>query len=182
MSDTHGPASSRDAAGGSAVHLPEPSAWAIPGVELGDFLRHVVGSYRRYVGQSLTPPAPADPVDDELLEVLYEAPFALLCHDGGADPRFVYANLTAQRLWERSWDDFVGLPSRLSAEPDDRDARARMLAEVARRGCITDYTGVRISASGRRFAIRDAHVWNVVDQQGAQLGQAARIDTWVFLD
>ena len=32
---------------------------------------------------------------------------------------------------------------------------------------IDDYTGVRISASGRRFRIDKAVVWNLVDQEGS---------------
>ena len=47
---------------------------------------------------------------------LYEhAPFGLLAHDTSADPRFVYANSTAQGCFGYAWEEFVGLPSRLSA-------------------------------------------------------------------
>lgn len=118
---------------------------------------------------------------DAMASALYTAPFALLAHDGGHDPRFTYANLAAQRLWERPWEEFVGLPSRLSAEPDDRATRARMLAEVAETGYIANYSGVRVSASGQRFLIADAHVWNLVDATGVRVGQAARIGSWQAL-
>jgi hypothetical protein len=30
---------------------------------------------------------------------------------------FCYANRTAQRLWGLTWEEFIRLPSRLSAEP-----------------------------------------------------------------
>ena len=39
----------------------------------------------------------------------------VLCHDGSDDPRFLYANRAALLLFGRSWDEMVGLPSRLSA-------------------------------------------------------------------
>ena len=41
----------------------------------------------------------------------------LLMHGNEADPVFCYANRTAQRLWGLTWDEFIRLPSRLSAEP-----------------------------------------------------------------
>jgi hypothetical protein len=133
----------------------------------------IAESFQRLVGQPLLAVSRA-----QLPSALYAAPFALLAHDGGADPRFTYANLTAQRLWERDWQQFVGLPSRLSAEPDDRLARAHMLQQVSESGFVADYTGVRISASGVRFRIADAHVWNLNDSSGNPVGQAARIGTW----
>jgi hypothetical protein len=39
-----------------------------------------------------------------------------------------------------------------------------MLAEA--QGYFTGYRGIRISATGRRFLVRGATVWNVVDQEG----------------
>ena len=48
--------------------------------------------------------------------------------------------------------------------------RAGRRACVSAHGYIDDYSGVRISASGRRFVIRDAVVWNVVDAQGRHHG------------
>jgi len=57
-----------------------------------------------------------------------------------------------------------------------------MLARLAHQGCIADYSGIRISHSGRRFRIDDAIVWNVVDARDMQLGQAACFSRWHFLD
>lgn len=116
-----------------------------------------------------------------MAEQLYNAKFALLAHDGGADPVFVYANRTAQRLWRLSWGEFVGLPSRLSAEPDARAVRAAMLARVDRDGYVDDYAGVRVDSRGQRFRIEGACIWNV-EHRGARLGQAARIDRWTALE
>jgi hypothetical protein len=48
-------------------------------------------------------------------------------------------------------------------------------------GFIDDYRGIRISASGRRFEIRSAVVWNVIDQTGAHWGQAATFSHWDYL-
>lgn len=69
-----------------------------------------------------------------------------------------YANLTAQRLFEMTWYEITSLPSRLSAEPESREERARLLAAVSKRGFIEDYCGVRVSSSGRCIMIEQETV------------------------
>ena len=105
---------------------------------------------------------------------LYEAaPFAVLAHDGSADPLFVYANRMAQRCFGYTLDEMIGMPSRLSAEAPDRAARARLLEAVARDGFVEGYAGIRIDKAGRRFPIVDCVVWELIDEAGARHGQAA---------
>jgi hypothetical protein len=58
------------------------------------------------------------------------------------------------------------MPSRRSAEPLAQTERAQLLARVSAHGFIDDYSGIRISARGRRFRIDRATVWNVVDAAG----------------
>jgi len=55
-----------------------------------------------------------------------------------------------------SWAELTRTPSRLTAEAPNREERARLLAAVTARGFIDDYSGVRISKSGRRFRIARA--------------------------
>ena len=74
------------------------------------------------------------------------------------------------------------MPSRLSAEPDLRSERAALMARVTRDGFIDDYSGVRVSATGRRFRIQKATVWNLDDDAGTRHGQAAAFSDWAFLD
>jgi hypothetical protein len=134
------------------------------------WVAQMVASHRRLVGRELAAQLPAA----ELGEWLYrEAPFCLLGHDGAADPRFVYANETAQRCFEYPWSELVGLPSRLSALPGVREERAALLAAVARDGFASGYRGLRVAKSGRRFWIEDVTVWNVLDREGRCIGQAA---------
>jgi hypothetical protein len=135
-------------------------------------LRH---AHRHWTGVELIG-AEADPAGTA--RALYEAPFAVLAHDTAADPCFTYANLTAQRLFERDWRDIIGLPSRLSAEAPARAEREALLARVAAHGFIDDYSGIRIARSGRRFRIEHATVWNLIDAHGALLGQAACFSHW----
>ncbi|MGV9383648.1 MEKHLA domain-containing protein [Nonomuraea sp. NPDC003707] len=69
--------------------------------------------------------------------------------------------------------EFVGLPSRLSAEPDRREDRRALLDAVRRDGFATGYRGQRIAKSGGRFWIEDVTMWNLVDGDGLLVGQAA---------
>jgi len=132
-------------------------------------------NYQRLTGHNLLP---AGPSPEAMARALYEAPFVLLSHDTAEDPVFTYANLAAQKLFAMPWTEIVGLPSRFSAEPLVREERQRLLAQVARRGYIADYRGVRIAKDGRRFLIAHATVWNLADATGAPTGQAATFDEW----
>ena len=107
-----------------------------------------------------------------------EAPFALLAHNTEADPCFIYANRTAQSCFEYSWEEFLQLRSRFSAEAPDRLERQRQLEEVARTGYVSGYRGIRVARSGRRFWIENGVIWQLVDAQGRCHGQAAVFDTW----
>jgi hypothetical protein len=140
------------------------------------FAELLSSSFERVVGSALLPPGVAD--TDEARWLYAEAPFVLLAHDTSADPLFVYANRTAQACFEYGWDEFVGMPSRLSAEAPNREERRRFMEGVLRRGYVDDYRGLRIAKSGRRFWIDDATVWNLVDAGGALHGQAALVRRW----
>ncbi|KGM30960.1 MEKHLA domain-containing protein [Inquilinus limosus MP06] len=142
-----------------------------------DFLRLLSGSHARLVG---TPLLPEDAGDDaDRAQWLYEsAPFCVLAHNTDADPRFVYANKAAQARFEYGWDEFITLPSRLSAEAPDRAERQRLLDTVTRDGFIADYRGIRIAKSGRRFRIEKAVVWQLIDEAGTLHGQAAAFGEW----
>jgi len=148
---------------------------------ISDFSRHVAilrDSYRRWMGRDLLP-FPLDETD--AVQWLEGAPFALVSHGTEDDPVFNYANRTALQLFEMSWDVMTALPSRLSAGPMDRAERARLLERVARDGYIDDYSGIRVTGSGRQFRIARATVWNLLDEWGHDYGQAALIPEWSHL-
>lgn len=132
-------------------------------------------SYRHWTGDDLLP---LDLNDDEAIAALDMADFAIVSHDTRNDPTFNYGNRTALELFEMSWEAFTRLPSRLSAEPMVRADRDRLLQRVAQQGHIDDYTGVRISKNGNRFLVRNASVWNLLDESGAYYGQAALLREW----
>ena|ERR1035441_5983660 len=117
----------------------------------------------------------------ELAEQIFHAPFVLVSHGTEADPVLNYGNAAALALWEMSWAELTRTPSRLTAEAPNREERARLLAAVTSRGFIDDYSGVRISKTGRRFMISRATVWNLISETGRPCGQAARFSHWKFL-
>jgi hypothetical protein len=135
-------------------------------------------SYHRWTGQHLIPEIVADDVAPQALD---QASFAVVSHNTAADPVFNYGNRTALCLFEMDWGHFTTLPSRLSAEPLIRTERERLLQRVSQNGYIDDYSGVRISSSGKRFLIRNATVWNILDEHGQPYGQAALLREWQFL-
>lgn len=117
----------------------------------------------------------------QLAKNLYHAPFVVLAHESAPDPVFFYANLQAQHLFEMSWQEMVTLPSRLSAEPLAREERQRLLDRVSSHGYIDNYTGIRISKTGKRFLIENATVWNLIDSAGLVVGQTAAFTDWSTL-
>lgn len=135
-------------------------------------------SYQRLLNRPLL-----EPLNERNLgRQVYFADFALLSHNAETDPIFNYANQTVLYLFELSWADLITLPSRLSAEPVNREERERLLARVTADGYIEDYSGIRIAKTGKRFLIQRAVVWNVHDEQGNYHGQAAFFKNWTFLN
>ncbi len=130
-------------------------------------------SFRQYLGRDLHSKGAA--------RAIYDAPFPVLSHNTAADPVLTYGNLAAQRLWEMNWATLTTMPSRLTAEPQHRDTRAAMFDRMRQQGFIDDYTGVRISASGRRFEIQNAVIWSLADADGVKQGEAATFHEFEYL-
>lgn len=148
----------------------------LPRADLATPTRLILANFRRLLGRDLVAPEPGRPPE----ETLFLAPPAVLSALGpfGTDHAFNYLNRTALDLFETTWDDIIGLPSSASAEPVHRDERRRLLDEVGRHGFIENYSGIRISRQGRRFRILRATVFNLLDDKGTYLGQAATFADW----
>ena len=138
----------------------------------------IARSLKLWTGRDLLPEnfTPA-----ELAEKIFHAPFVLVSHGTEPDPVLNYGNAAALALWEMSWAELTRTPSRLTAEAPNREERARLLAAVTANGFIDDYSGVRISKTGRRFRLAQATVWNLLDERGDYSGQAAMFSRWEFL-
>lgn len=112
---------------------------------------------------------------------LFEAPVVVVSHGTEPDPILNYDNQAALDLWETTWEQLVGMPSRLTAEPVNRAERERMLQQANSQGHFDGYRGVRISSSGRRFLVENAVIWTVLNDYGITVGQAASFSQWRLL-
>ena len=141
-------------------------------------IQWLLDSYRHWLGTDLMDRGGSA---SEQAERLYLAPCVVVSHGIESDPILNSANAIALTLWEMPLEQFLKTPSRLTAEPVHRDERARMLDITRRQGYIDDYRGIRVSATGRRFRIDRAIVWNILDDQNQPAGQAATFSEWEFL-
>ncbi len=133
-------------------------------------------SFRYWMGRDVIAPGPGR------AQRLYDAQAIIVAHGTEAEPVFWFGNRAAQRVWELDWPAFTRLPSRQSAPSGGDETRRRaLLAQATRDGFITGLSGVRMSARGRRFWIEDVIVWNLVDAQGVDHGQAATYQRWRYL-
>lgn len=143
------------------------------------FSRLLIDSYRNLVGSNLVEPSSSD---IEISRALFSAPFVVVAHGTQVDPILCYGNLAALKLWEMTWDQLTSTPSRLTAEPGARDERERLLRDALTCGFSQNYRGVRISSTGKRFWIEDVTVWNVLNDAGERIGQAAMFEKWKMID
>ncbi len=133
----------------------------------GARLALLAASFQRLTGRLLAP-------DGDL----WSAQAAILAHNTKDPPRFFYGNARTLALFKLTAADFLGRPSYTSAEPAHRDERARMFALLEAHDVVPDYAGVRVAADGTRFRIKDAVIWNLVDEAGVRRGQAAWFEKW----
>lgn len=170
------PAAAIPEAGSEAI-APDPPWLDSRGLELAD---QILSSHHSTWGRPLLA-LPSDAPPRLRAQELFSAAAVVLAHDGGADPRLIYANRAALSLWRRTWNTMVGMPSRLTAAASERPARAGALADALRTGGIRGYGGIRIDSAGRRFRIEAARLWTLRDAQGRTCGQAARFSSWWWI-
>lgn len=143
-------------------------------------LEAIAASYANHVGKTLgeeTIPEEIAAADREtqLAWLDASAPFGVLAHNTESDPKFIYANKAALEMFDYALDEFLGMPSRLSAAPERQPARAEFLKRVVELGVAHGYADIRVDRSGRSFRIRDGSLWQVAAADGSPIGQAALI-------
>jgi hypothetical protein len=116
----------------------------------------------------------------ELAKQLFEAPFHVASHGTENDPILNYGNQKSLNMWELSWEEFIKIPSRKTAELIEQVERNRLLAETTQKG-FCYFSGIRITSTGKRFKINDGIVWNLIDEQQKYQGQAAVYSDYDFL-
>jgi MEKHLA domain len=137
--------------------------------------QHLLNSFKALTNQDLIDRTSSFEIQ---ASELFYAKFVVVSHDTAPDPIFNYGNQAALDLWEFDWQQFTALPSRLSAEPLAQIHRDRLLQEVKNQGYIANYRSIRITRTGKRFWVENATIWNVTDENGKCLGQAATFSKW----
>ncbi|KNC99940.1 uncharacterized protein SPPG_05313 [Spizellomyces punctatus DAOM BR117] len=157
--------------------------WYHTPTTLGNVHRAIV-SFHHYFNQTLVP-FTARPSKNELLKVadtVYALPFIFLTHTGtptgGHDPIYNFGNEKALSVFGRTPAELLQFPSRLSAGPDERTRREDFMREVAVKGCVKDYDCIRVKKDGSPLKMWDGYVWNVRDESGEIVGQAAMFKKW----
>lgn len=118
----------------------------------------------------------------ELAEALFYANLVVVSHGIQEDPILNYGNQKALDLWAMDWSKFTRTPSRLTAEPINRAERSAMLERAKNKGYIDNYNSIRIASDGRKFYIKQAIIWNLIDVSGNKCGQAATFNKWQELN
>ena len=138
----------------------------------------IINTYKHWLNLDLVEP---NLNEIEKAKALYDAPFVVVSHGTESNPIFNYANKTAQILWELDWEEFTQMPSNKSVESSLREEREILLRNLKKSGFSKDYTGTRISKTGKRFDIINTVVWDMFDQNNIYRGQAANFAKWEFL-
>lgn len=135
----------------------------------------ILNSYKKLLKQELIQRS-----NDKLADAktLYFADFVVLSHNANPDPIYNYGNQKALNLWEMNWEQLIITPSRNTTEPISREEREALLREANLKGFITNYGGIRISSTGKRYLIEDITLWNLTDEKGKYCGQAATFSQW----
>ncbi|MFI8221635.1 MEKHLA domain-containing protein [Pseudomonas sp. NPDC085632] len=134
-------------------------------------IRQLDESYRHWTGEGLPCPVPHPGSREEWIH--HQAPYSVLSHNDLDDPCFVYANECALACFKYSREIFYAMPSRFSASSLDRLARQALLEVVSDKGIASGYCGYRVDRQGAAFMIHDGIVWEVLNEAGIRIGQAA---------
>lgn len=134
--------------------------------------QYLLDSYAHWTGKELISRRDSS---FEQAQRLFDSLFVVVSPALQDDPVLNYGNRTALDLWEMDWDRFTQTPSRLTAEPVNREERARMLSQARKQGYLPDYRSIRISSTGKRFLVERATIWAIQQPDGTTLRQGATL-------
>ncbi len=110
--------------------------------------------------------------------LLFNMSNPVMAHDAKDDPCLNYVNAKALELWHRSWNEMIGMPSKLTAPKKERQKRQNDLNKVNTENPIQNYQGIRINSKGELFCISNARIWTIFNEKGHPCGQAATFTNW----
>jgi hypothetical protein len=145
---------------------------------LKDYIFLITNSLKKLTSIEIVDPSLS--IEEQAKQVFHSG-YVLLAHNASNEPIFNYANQRALQLFEMSWDEFTNMPSKYSAESDERGKREKFLAEVEEKGYSKNYSGIRISKTGKRFEIKNVILWNVYDSENKRIAQAALFDEYNYI-
>ncbi len=102
----------------------------------------------------------------------------VIAHDKQDDPCLIYANASALQLWQMSWDEMIGMPSRQTAPKDAQRQRQAILNKAITKTAIKGYRGIRVNKKGEKFFIDNVKIWTIWDNDNSAIGQAASFASW----
>ena len=166
------------------AELPSPPPWL--SLEAQALAGLLLSSHQQAFSTPLIAGLASDTSPGLAAQELFAAEVVMLAHDGAnpcgdPGPRLIYVNRAALRLWQHSWREMVGMPSRLTAAPTERASRSQALAKAQDQGALQGYRGVRVNSQGRRFQITNARLWTLRDKYNEPCGQAAAFNSWWWL-
>ena len=102
----------------------------------------------------------------------------VLSHDNTNDPLINYSNALALKLWDKTWAEMIGMPSRLTAPKNEQKKRARVIKDALLKDFSIGYDGIRVSGKGVLFRIKNVRIWKIWDENSNEYGQAATFSDW----
>ena len=143
----------------------------------GARLALIAESFARLAGKPLVDLTPGG-----FEEAMWHAPRAIVAYGIEPEPRFFYGNRVALEVLAMTSGELIGTIANRLGEPVLREEQSRMIAGLARHDIVDMYAVVGLAANGRRYAISNAQLWNLVDRHGGHHGRAATFADWQFLD
>ncbi len=146
--------------------------------EILKLIKRVRTSYKKNFGEDLVNLSNSLESEITINNIIFNQMHPLLIHNIEDDPKIKYANAAALKLWKLTWDQMIGMPSKLTAPPEERKQRLEHLNKVIKNKPIKEYNGIRIDSKGTRFKINNAKIWTILDETGKNVGQAATFNSW----
>jgi hypothetical protein len=137
----------------------------------------IVDSFQRLAGKPLVDLTPSG-----FEEAMWDAPRAIVAYGNEPEPRLFYANRIAIELLAVDANELIGTIANNLVEPVLREERSRLIGGLEQHDIVDVYAVVGVAANGRRFAISNAQVWNIVDRHGGRHGLGTTFAAWQFLD
>ena len=135
-------------------------------------------SYQNAFGEHLLPFPNSFNSELEAAKAIFSMNNPVMCHDRAKDPYLNYANQAALQIWDRSWNEIIGMPSRLTAPEGAQKTAKYALNQAIKKHACKNYQGIRVISKGELFIIKNARIWTLWDENGNTIGQAPTFDYW----